>query len=84
MLREYRGTLCPGGLYEWGREAQKDNSMTDELKKRMARLRELAPRLNAATDQASRVVAMVEKFLGGRAPHWNLGRVDRVQHVDCR
>ena len=37
--------------------------MTDELKKRMARLRELAPRLNSATDQASRVVAMVEKFL---------------------
>jgi hypothetical protein len=37
--------------------------MTDELKKRMARLRELAPRLNTATDQASRVVGMVEKFL---------------------
>jgi hypothetical protein len=37
--------------------------MTDELKKRMARLRELAPRLNGATDQASRLVAMVEKFL---------------------
>jgi hypothetical protein len=37
--------------------------MTDELKRRMARLRELAPRLNTATDQASRVVAMVEKFL---------------------
>jgi hypothetical protein len=37
--------------------------MTDELQKRMARLRELAPRLNSATDQASRLVAMVEKFL---------------------
>ncbi len=37
--------------------------MTDELKKRMARLRELAPRLNSATDQSSRLVAMVEKFL---------------------
>ena len=37
--------------------------MTDELRRRMARLRELAPRLNAATDQASRLVAMVEKFL---------------------
>jgi hypothetical protein len=37
--------------------------MKDELKKRMARLRELAPRLNSATDQASRLVAMVEKFL---------------------
>jgi hypothetical protein len=37
--------------------------MTDELKKRMARLRELAPRLNNATDQASRLVATVEKFL---------------------
>jgi len=37
--------------------------MTDELKKRMARLREIAPRLNSATDQASRLVAMVEKTL---------------------
>ena len=37
--------------------------MTDELKKRMAKLREIAPRLNAATDQASKLVAMVEKFL---------------------
>jgi hypothetical protein len=37
--------------------------MTDELKERMARLREIAPRLNSATDQASRLVAMVEKFL---------------------
>jgi hypothetical protein len=37
--------------------------MTDELKLRMARLREIAPRLNNATDQASRLVAMVEKFL---------------------
>jgi hypothetical protein len=37
--------------------------MTDQLKERMARLREIAPRLNSATDQASRLVAMVEKFL---------------------
>ncbi len=37
--------------------------MTDELKRRMARLRELAPRLNAVTDQASKLVARVEKFL---------------------
>jgi len=37
--------------------------MTDELKQRMARLREIAPRLNSATDQASRLVAMVEKSL---------------------
>jgi hypothetical protein len=37
--------------------------MTDELKRRMARLREIAPRLNAATDQASKLVTMVEKFL---------------------
>jgi hypothetical protein len=37
--------------------------MTDELQKRMLRLRQLAPRLNSATDQASRLVAMVEKFL---------------------
>jgi hypothetical protein len=37
--------------------------MTDELKRRMARLREIAPRLNAATDDASKLVNQVEKFL---------------------
>ena len=37
--------------------------MTDELRRRMARLREIAPRVNAATDQASKLVALVEKFL---------------------
>jgi len=37
--------------------------MTDELKRRMAKLREIAPRVNAATDQASKLVALVEKFL---------------------
>ena len=46
-----------------GLMARSDNSMTDELKRRMARLREIAPRLNVATDQASKLVAMVEKFL---------------------
>ena len=37
--------------------------MTDELKRRLARLREIARRLNAATDQASRLVAQVGRFL---------------------
>ena len=37
--------------------------MTDELRKRMARLRELAPRLNLATDQGSKWIVDVEKFL---------------------
>jgi hypothetical protein len=37
--------------------------MTDELKKRMQRLRALAPRLNSATDQATNLVGLVEKFL---------------------
>jgi hypothetical protein len=37
--------------------------MTDELRRRMAKLREIAPRLNVATDQASKLVAVVEKFL---------------------
>ncbi len=37
--------------------------MTDELKQRMARLRAIAPRLNNATDQASKLVALVERFL---------------------
>jgi hypothetical protein len=40
-----------------------DNSMTDELKNRMARLRAIAPRLNSATDQTSKLVRMVETFL---------------------
>src|SRR5262249_18058801 len=37
--------------------------MMDELKRRMAKLREIAPRLNVATDQASKLVAQVERFL---------------------
>jgi hypothetical protein len=37
--------------------------MTDELRKRLARLREIAPRLNSATDQSSQLVAMVENLL---------------------
>jgi hypothetical protein len=37
--------------------------MTDELKERLGRLREIAPRLNSATDQTSQMVASVEKFL---------------------
>ena len=37
--------------------------MTDELKQRVARLRAIAPRLNIATDQASRLVASVERLL---------------------
>jgi hypothetical protein len=37
--------------------------MTDELMERMARLREIAPRQNSATDQTSKLVAMVEKLL---------------------
>ena len=40
-----------------------ENSITEELKERMARLREIAPRLNTATDQTSKMVAMVEKLL---------------------
>jgi L-fucose mutarotase/ribose pyranase (RbsD/FucU family) len=37
--------------------------MTHELKKRLDALRAVAPRLNAATDDANRIVAMVEKVL---------------------
>jgi hypothetical protein len=37
--------------------------MTDELKQRLFRLRDLAPRLNRATDETSATVAMVEKLL---------------------
>jgi hypothetical protein len=40
-----------------------ENSITEELNERMARLREIAPRLNSATDQISKLVAMVEKLL---------------------
>ena len=37
--------------------------MTDELKKRMAKLRAIAPLLNSETDQASKLARMVERFL---------------------
>ena len=37
--------------------------MTDELKKRITELARLAPALNSATDQASNLVGLVEKFL---------------------
>jgi hypothetical protein len=37
--------------------------MSDELKERLTKLREIAPRLNSATDQTSQMVASVEKFL---------------------
>jgi hypothetical protein len=37
--------------------------MADELKERLARLREIAPRLNSATDQTSQMVTSVENFL---------------------
>jgi hypothetical protein len=37
--------------------------MADELKERLAKLREIAPRLNSATDQTSQMVASVERFL---------------------
>jgi hypothetical protein len=40
-----------------------ENSITEELKERMARLREIAPWLNGATDQTSKLVAMLEKRL---------------------
>lgn len=37
--------------------------MTENLKKSIESLRSISPSLNAATDEATRVVAMVEKFL---------------------
>ena len=37
--------------------------MTDELRRSIDRIRELSPNLNAATDDANRVVLAVEKFL---------------------
>ena len=37
--------------------------MTQQLKKSVERIRELSPQLNAATDDANRVVAAVEQFL---------------------
>ena len=46
-----------------GPAGPKDTPMTDDLKKRMQKLRAIAPRLNSATDQASKLVALVEKFL---------------------
>ncbi len=37
--------------------------MTEDLKKAIESLREVSPKLNAATDEANRVVALVEEFL---------------------
>ena len=37
--------------------------MTDELKQRLSRLRDLAPQLNRATDETSATVGMVERLL---------------------
>src|SRR5271165_1685892 len=37
--------------------------MTDQLKKRLDTLRALAPRLNAVTDETSKIVSAVEKTL---------------------
>jgi hypothetical protein len=54
--------------------------MTDELKRRMARLREIAPRLNAATDSASRLVTEVEKFL---VDELRIGVTARVCYEDA-
>lgn len=41
--------------------------MTGELKAGMARLREIAPRLDSQTDEVSKLVATVEKFLTAEA-----------------
>ena len=38
--------------------------MTKELREKMERLRAVAPKLNAATDEAAKVVDEVERFLG--------------------
>lgn len=46
-----------------GREAQKVDTMTEELRRKLAALRAAAPALNKATDEATAVVAAVEKFL---------------------
>ena len=52
--------------------------MTDELKEAIESLREISPKLNAATDDANRVVAMVEKFLGEEC---SIG-VEAKVHID--
>jgi hypothetical protein len=46
-----------------GLKAREDSSMIDVLKARLSELREITPRLDAATDRASEVVAKVERYL---------------------
>jgi hypothetical protein len=43
--------------------AQKDNPMTNELKRRIAALRGINPRLNSVTDQVTEIMRSVEKTL---------------------
>jgi hypothetical protein len=46
-----------------GPDGPKDRTMTSELQKRLRALREIAPRLNNATDEANRIVGMVDNLL---------------------
>jgi hypothetical protein len=52
--------------------------MTKELREKLARLRAVAPELNAATDEVAKVIQAVEKFLDGL----NLGVSSQSSHFD--
>src|SRR4051794_21844527 len=47
-----------------GLTGPENNSMTEQLREQIERLRSVAPKLNAATEEAARVLQEVEKFLG--------------------
>jgi hypothetical protein len=46
-----------------GPRTRKEDAMSEDLEMRLTELREIMPRLNAATDRASGLVAMVEEIL---------------------
>ncbi len=54
--------------------------MTEELRKRMASLRSIAPKLNQATDSAAAVISKLEAFLG----ELHVGIEGRAEAYDAR
>jgi hypothetical protein len=46
-----------------GLAARKDSQMTEEMRRKLARLAEIAPKLNAATDKATEAIREAEGFL---------------------
>ncbi len=47
-----------------GAETQNEDAMTERLRDQIAQLRAITPQLHAVTDEAARIVHIVESFLG--------------------